>query len=318
MELHVALSSDENYVPFLGTTLVSLLENNTEFKKITIHLLSNGISTKNQNELKKLVNFYKRECVIYDMSNIKELLGDLKVETIALSAYSRLFLSEILPLDIHKILYLDSDSLVLDSYKELWNLSIDDFLVAGVEDMVAGHFKTSINIPIKTKYINSGMMLMNIKRIRDENWLQKIKEFISGFNDEIPHHDQGVINALFYKKTLILHPKYNCMTPFFLMKSEELIQIYKLESYYNNTELEEAIKSPVFVHFTESFITRPWVKKSKHPLSKKYLEYLNKTPWKGFNLKEDNRILNVKIASFLFNAFPFKVFYSILKLLKVK
>jgi hypothetical protein len=66
-----------------------------------------------------------------------------------------------------------------------------------------------------------------------------------------------------------LHPKYNAMTPFFLMKSEELIQMYKLKSYYNNKKFEEAINIPVFVHFTESFIAPPWVKNSKHPLAKK-------------------------------------------------
>lgn len=51
MELHVALSSDENYVPFLGASIVSLFENNKDFECITVLLISNGISNGNQNIL---------------------------------------------------------------------------------------------------------------------------------------------------------------------------------------------------------------------------------------------------------------------------
>lgn len=317
MGLHIALSSDENYLPFLGVTIVSILENNSEFKDITIHILSNGVESINQEKIINFVESYNRKCIIYDLSNIAERLDGLKVKTIALSSYSRLFLSEILPEEIDKVLYLDCDSLVLKSFKQLWDTDIKNYIVAGVEDMVDVQYKTTINLPESTRYINAGMMLLNLKRIRNENWMQKIREFISGFKDEIPHHDQGVINALFYNYTLILHPKYNCMTPFFLMNSNELQLLYKLDSYYTEKELSVAIEEPVFIHFTESFITRPWVKKSKHPLAKKYLQYLKKTPWGNFKLHTDNRILNVKLASFLFNAVSFTMFISILKTLKI-
>lgn len=313
MELHFALSSDENYVPFLGTAIISLLENNKEFEGITIHILSNAISTENQTRLKTLVNSYKRECIIYDMSNVEEMLGDLKVETIAISSYSRLFLTEILPEEVDKIIYLDCDALIVNSYKRLWELDIEDYLVAGVEDMVPVNFKTSLNLEKDTRYINAGMMLMNIKKLRAENWMLKIKDFIKGFSEEIPHHDQGVVNALFYDKILILEPKYNCMTPFFLMSSNELSKLYNLNSYYKDIELAQAIDNPVFVHLTSSLITRPWVKGSRHPFAKKYLSYLKMTPWRDFELQKDKRMLKIKFVSLLFKVLPFDLFYYFIK-----
>lgn len=316
MKIHFALSSDENYLPFLGTALSSLLENNKEFKKITIHILSNSISTENQTRLKTFVNSYKRDCIIYDMSNIEELLGGLKVETIAISSYSRLFLTEILPKEVDKIIYLDCDSLIVSSYKKLWELDIEDYLVAGVEDIVPLNFKTSLNLEKDTRFINAGMMLMNIKKLREENWMLKIRDFIKGFSEEIPHHDQGVVNALFHDKILILDPKYNCMTPFFLMSSNELVKLYDLNDYYNDIELAEAIDNPVFVHLTPSFLKRPWVKGSRHPMVEKYLFYLSKTPWSDFKLQEDKRKLKIKFVAFLFRVLPFKLFYLILRLIK--
>lgn len=316
MSLHIVLSSDQNYLPFLGVTIVSILENNREFKEITIHILATEIASIEQKKLIDFVESQNRKCIIYDLSNIAERLGDLKVETFALSAYSRLFISEILPEDIDKVLYLDCDSLVLKSFKELWNIDLKNFIVAGVEDMVDVQNKIAINIPESARYINSGMMLLNIKRIRDEKWMLKIKEFMMEFNGEIPYADQGVINAMFYNNALILHPKYNCMTPFFLMNSNELQLLYKLDFYYSDKELSEAIEEPIFIHFTESFVTRPWVKKSKHPLAKKYLQYLMMTPWRDFEVYDDKRILNVKLASFLFYFVCFGMFISIFKALR--
>jgi lipopolysaccharide biosynthesis glycosyltransferase len=317
MNLQIAYSSDNNYVPFLGTSLYSLLENNSsDFNSISIHILSNNISTSNKNHLESICAKFNSKCTFYNMSDIEDRLKGIVVKTIAISAYARLFLPEILPKDIKKIFYLDCDSIILGSFKDLWEQPMDNSLIFGVEDVIPNSFKKIMDMLPTDKYINSGMLPMNIELMRSENSFSKIMTFMNNYIGEIPHHDQGVINALFHSRCKIIHPMYNCITPFFLMDSLQLKTLYKLDSYYSQKELKEASTKPVFGHLTQSLITRPWFKNSKHPLTGKFLYYLEKTPWKNYELHKDNRIFNVKVASILFKILPFNLFIKSLKLIQ--
>jgi len=315
MNLQIAYSSDNNYVPFLGTSLYSLLENNiADFKHITIHILSNNISESNKRSLEGICKKFNSECIFYNMSDIEERLKGIVIKTIAISAYARLFLPEILPKEVTKIFYLDCDSIILDSFKALWQTPMDDNLIFGVEDVIPDSYKAKMAMDQSDKYVNSGMLPMNIELMRKEGSFSKIMEFMNTYQGEIPHHDQGVINALFHNRCKVIHPKYNCMTPFFLMNGSQLKALYKMDDYYTQDELNEATTKPIFGHLTQSLITRPWINNSKHPLTKSFIDYLNKTPWKGYEMLSDNRIFNVKVASILFKILPFNLFLKFLKL----
>lgn len=317
MTLQIAYSSDNNYVPFLGTSLYSLLENNiSDFDSISIHILSNSISSSNKIHLEKICKRFNSECIFYNMSDLEDRLNGIVVKSIAISAYARLFLPEILPNEITKIFYLDCDSLILGSFKELWETPMNNHLIFGVEDVIPTTFKEKMNMQPHDQYINSGMLPMNIELMRKENSFAEIMNFMNNHDGEIPHHDQGVINALFHSRCKIIHPKYNCITPFFLMNSSQLKILYEMDAYYTQDELNEATTKPVFGHLTQSLITRPWFKNSKHPLTNKFLYYLEKTPWKDYELKTDTRIFNVKVASLLFKILPFNLFITLIKRIK--
>jgi len=319
LEIHIALSSDENYVPFLATAIISAIENNTSVASLKFHIISTGITMNSQQKLQEMIVSNNAECFFYDFNKSKELVGDFILEVDKINKYARLYLSKLLPETIEKVIYLDCDVLVLGSFVELWEINIDKYSFAGVPDVITANHKTSINIPLDSKYFNSGMLLMNLKKFRDEKSIVRVEKFMKTYIKRKRKYgnDQAVINALFYDDFYTLPPKYNCITPFYLMKSEQIEKLYGMKLFYNDKELQEAIANPILVHLTPSFITRPWVKESEHPLADNYLMYLRKTPWKDFKLKEDNRKLKIKFVAFLFKILPFKVFYSLLKLSKV-
>ncbi|MEC3908044.1 glycosyltransferase family 8 protein [Tamlana sp. 2201CG12-4] len=320
MEIHIALSSDENYVPFLATAIISAIENNANELKLRFHIISVGISPSSQDKIKEMIVANNAKCTIYDFERSKEIVGDFVFEVAKINKYARLYLSKLLPKTIEKVIYLDCDALVLGSFKGLWEIDIEKYSFAGVVDVITVNHKLSINIPLDCKYFNSGMLLMNLKKFRDNNSIVIVEEFMKTYvKRKVKYgNDQAVINALFYDDFYTLPPSYNCITPFYLMKSEQLKKLYGLKTYYSNEELQEAIVNPIFVHLTPSFITRPWVKGSEHPLTDKYLMYLRKTPWKDFELKKDNRKFKIKFVAFLFKVFPFDIFYAILKMLSTK
>lgn len=76
---------------------------------------------------------------------------------------SRCWLSKIIP--ENKILYLDIDTLVLDDLTNLWNIDMTNYALAGwPEDP---NFGASAIKNILHKYVNSGVLLMNLEFIRN-------------------------------------------------------------------------------------------------------------------------------------------------------
>jgi len=318
MEIHVAFSSDENYAPFLATAIISIIENCESDVNLKFHIVSVGISLSSQHKIEEMIVSKKAECFIYDFNNSKDLVGGFIFEVAQINKYARLYLSKLLPDKIEKVIYLDCDVLVLGSFGDLWKINLEKYFFAGVPDVVTINHKSSIDIPLNSKYFNSGMLVMNLKKFREENSLVKVEEFMKTYINRKRKYgnDQAVINALFYNDFYALPPKYNCITPFYLMKREQIEKLYGMKLFYSDEELQDAIDNPILVHLTPSFITRPWVKGSTHPMTNKYLSYLIKTPWKDFKLIDDNRKLKIKLVAFLFKILPFDVFYFITKINK--
>jgi lipopolysaccharide biosynthesis glycosyltransferase len=315
MDLHIAFSSDNNYVAHLGVAIISLLENNRKLNIINIHVLDNNISFENKERLKEIVS-NKASIYFYELS---ELLGKLDKQynipkTISISAYARLFLSDILDENISKILYVDCDALFMDSLEKLWSIDISQNSVAGVLDHVGIQNKLKIGLKKDDYYINSGFLLINLEKWRKTNALKQMLYFIESKNGNVIHHDQGVINACFEDDILILPPHYNVMTSFFDFRDVESIKhYYGITNYYSQNDINEAKKNPVFVHFTPSFSKRPWVVGCKHPLKGIYKEYLLKTPFKNNGLQKDDRSFKIRFLEKIFWVFGAKFYKSLFK-----
>lgn len=310
MHLHIAYASDDNYVQYLGVSLVSLLDNNKEFERISIHILDNSLSDSNRKRLKWIVEQYQREIVFYGLKNLLDSLKKFEIpNTISISSYSRLFLSELIDSNINKIIYADCDSVFNASLKDLWEIRLDDYSIAAVEDHVGIDNKINIGIKDSDRYINAGFLLMNLVKIRNEGGLNKMMNIIKKYNGKVQHHDQGVINAAFDADIFYLHPKYNTMTSFYDFKNVLSIEdYYGATKYYSQEIINEAKENPIFIHLTPGFSKRPWVKGCRHPLKDKYWKYLAMTPWKNELEQEDKRQLKYKLIEKIYWIFGYKIY----------
>jgi lipopolysaccharide biosynthesis glycosyltransferase len=275
MELNVAYSSDDTYTKHLMVSMISLLENNQDFDTINLYILSNGIENSNRQLLRETAEKYQANIEFFEFAAIE---AKLKTDReFPVSAFGRLFLDDFIPKD--KVLYLDCDSVINGSYYELMELDISDRLVCAVQDTVSSYYKQVIGMKKSDIYFNSGVILFNLKKWRDEEMQKKACEMILKFHGSVPHHDQGVLNAICYGRILRLHPKYNYQCPMFEYKPKELQKMNP--NYYSVQELQEARDHPVFIHFTEGFSNRPWRDTCTHPNKDLYLRYLAMTPYAG-------------------------------------
>lgn len=315
MNLSVVYSSDNNYAQHVGVSMLSLFENNKEFKNINVYLIENNISIENKSKLEEICRKYYRAIRFIGFDEFSDKLNLNIGNAISLNSYARLFLASVIETNIDKIIYLDCDSIINNTLYDLWNLDINEYYVAGVCDTVSDNTKLRIKMDLHSPYLNAGMLLINLKKWREEGVERKFIEFIASNNGQVFHHDQGTINGVLKEKFLILHPKYNAMTTFFTMSKNEIIQYYGLKDYYSEVELLEAKKKPVFIHYTPAFVNRPWIKGCKHPLAARYHEYLEMSPWKGRRLEEDKRRVGEKFVALLYNNLPFSMAKGICNLI---
>ena len=197
------------------------------------------------------------------------LEGDFKsapVGRFTSTVYYRLSLSSILS-EVDKIIYADLDTINLEDLSEMYNISFNEKIYfCGVLDnarMIKELKKFNIT---GNKYINSGVLLINLKGIRNDGIENKMREFIS--THIIPTVDQTVINVVCYNNIQILPYKYSI---FAYDSFDALVNINgKQDSIYryNESELKRAFEKPTFFHYYA--LNKPW---------KKYFKKFNRVYW---------------------------------------
>ncbi|MPM85960.1 General stress protein A [bioreactor metagenome] len=184
------------------------------------------------------------------------------------------------PESIDKILYLDCDIIINDSLSDLWNIDMKGCTIAAVEDVASCVFQSETGIDEKFRYFCSGVILIDLKKWRDIKVQEKLLKYLDSRNGIVRHHDQTILNGVFWNDCFMLHPRYDALSPTFIMSYENLKAYFKLwDRYYTKKEIRESIKNPAIIHYTSSNIGRPWENKA-HPLSYKYKYYWDKSPWK--------------------------------------
>ena len=111
-----------------------------------------------------------------------------------LSAYARLFLARYISEDI--VLYLDGDSVIQGDLSPLFKLDITKFYFAAVQDTAGTMYRNQVGISGNEKYINSGFMLINLKKWRDDNIEYQFLQFIRKYHGKVPCCDQETLNGV--------------------------------------------------------------------------------------------------------------------------
>lgn len=297
--LNVVFASDDNYVPFLSIAIFSLLKNNAnDFDEISIFVLDDDISDENKTKVSNLFKDYDCSISFIETKKLDEMdfnvLGlERNLNKSSLTTYARLFMSTLLPENIDKVLYLDCDALIVDSYKELWNLNISDYYCAGVLDGINTAVKEKLGFKKEENYINAGFLLVNLKKWREENVEEKFIKFMVENQHRFYQHDQGVINNVFKNNILIVEPKYNLQIYFQTLPYDLARKFTCMTAeYYTKEIVDNSRENPVFLHFCGPNYDRPWYNKD-HPYAemfKKYaeevdcryvIEYLDELPLKA-------------------------------------
>lgn len=176
--------------------------------------------------------------VIFDTKNLEGMpVTDDEGSFFGMEAYSRLFSPFKLPANIDKVLYLDADMVCNGNIAELYDIDLEDAMWCACQDNgIKEKDLDRLNLPHDTKYINSGMLLINLNKIRKYYEEKDITRLIRENHEKLIYPDQDFINMIFSKEIKIISNKFNLVCKDFAY-----------------SELSE---TPIILHYAGS--VKPW------------------------------------------------------------
>lgn len=206
MEINIALSSDRHYCKLLATTIVSIFENNQDVDAIIVHCLLFDVGEDDVKEIRHIGTTYGRMINIIHTSQFCEMYRFW--EDNEDGRYVRLLLPILLP-STDKVLYLDCDIIVRHSLSTLFCYDLSSYYHAAVLDTARMNARVESCINDPNKYFNSGVMLINLKKWREDNIIEKFKSFKLRHSDKGIYRDQRILNGTISDNYFILPPEFN-------------------------------------------------------------------------------------------------------------
>lgn len=293
--IDIACGADENYAMPLAVTLRSLLDVTDPSRAIRLYVLDGGMSPQSK---ARLTDLCSDRCQVNWLSPDLDLVAEYPVsEHISSAAYLRLLLPKLLPDDVHRVLYLDSDMLVCRDVSHLWDTPLDDFGIAAVQDLAAPWFDSQIAasnyavaLPLlaaakpianyeqlglrpTAKYFNSGLLVMNIDLWRREQLAEQVFRCLEVYREHVLWWDQYALNVVFADRWHQLDPRWNQGSHAFVYPTWEA-------SPLDEQAFDLVKHDPWIIHFCSP--AKPWHAGCDHPLRNEFFKVLDRTPWQGW------------------------------------
>lgn len=318
--MDIVMATDNNYAEVMMASINSICKNNKDADMLFFHIIDDGILDDSRETINRVIQRYQNSMIEYiRFDKYSQIISELVKDTnppLPLITFARLFISEMV--DCDRILYIDCDTICNGSLKDLWNIDLKGNIIAAIQDLVNDDVKRKIGLQQADRYINAGILLIDVKAWKDRDCTQQAINFIRQNNGKVMHNDQGVINALFIKDIMIISPKYNLETPALMISYNKLLKYFGMSNYYSKKEICAAIDSPVIIHFVRFTTSRPWETGCHHPLKNLFIEnYVECTGEKPV-LKEFRLSRGQRVLYWILNNLPYICYEKFIHILKLR
>ena len=239
----IFFSIDDGYAPLLGVALFSMLQNASKEYRYRVFVLYKELSEENKEKLARLktenceIRFVEMED---RLSIIKDQMSNrLRADYFTLTIYFRLFIPAMFP-QYDKGIYLDSDIVVPGDISELYQVDLGGNLLGAAVDPaivyiaeLARHAELCVGVE-KNQYFNSGVLLMNLKKLREARIERRFLELFNKYHFDSIAPDQDYLNAMCSGKVTYLPSDWDAMP----------------------SEAEEPVEEPKLVHY--NLFAKPW------------------------------------------------------------
>lgn len=276
--VHIASAFDRNYITPFYVLLASVFANNRK-NKIVVHSIATGVSETEKAQIKSYVQSNSAEIYFYDIDEayVRKSVVMPPGTHFTIATYYRLFLPALVSSVTNRLLYIDTDAVVREDLKGVYDTNIGTFPFAAVPDSFPD-VRTDLGIYEEGKYFNAGFLLIDIGNWQAHRVTEKALHFLSTHPEKIMFVDQDALNATQKNNWYPLARKYN-ITWFDVLQEvpkEKLLQNAAVIHYTGGDKPWNALGKNKLRH-----VYHHYLKRSPHAFKKKYSDF----KWSGKHLK---------------------------------
>ena len=249
--MNILVTINAQYIKQLNVLLNSIQKSNPN-EKFRIYILNRTLNEKQIEEVKKgldLNRFYIEDIKI-DEAEIRNL--PVYEQRYPVEIYFRIYAVKYLPSDIDRILYLDADTLVINKLDELYNMDFEgNYFIATTHIRKLLHKFNEIRLGIEKDepYINTGVLLMNLKELRKIKIEKEEINFIQKNRKKLILPDQDIISTIYGNKIKLVDAlKYNL--------GDRNLNHYNLNHPKSKIGMKWICKNTVIIHYFGR--NKPW------------------------------------------------------------
>lgn len=206
------------YARHAGVLMTSVFLHTERPVHVTL-LHDTTLNDANRLRLRKTAERFSQKLSFLDVSERIARIGidpDAVTREFSRGSLYRLMIPDVLP--VGKVLYLDCDVAVNGDIAELWDLSVDGVSLAAAKDVVIAGHHDKLHEKVRAwamgydgeRYFNSGVLLMNLDRIRAKHdLLSEATRFFKRYRHCADMPDQDFLNRLFHDDLLTLDGRFN-------------------------------------------------------------------------------------------------------------
>ena len=279
----IVFAADDGYAMPTGVAIASLCNSKKNDTKYRIYLIAPHLSNDNIDKLKSYNSDNCKIEIIFAENLLQNKASTL--EKVTNTDYYRLMLDSILPNE-DKVISLDGDLLVFEDLTELYNIELGENYIGGCyfrpHDIYNRKYVQEVLTLNEGKRINIGVMLMNLKKLREDNIQKQMIAKIGCF--DIMSED--IINYICKDKIKQIPLKFNYNLHFYKYKN-----LLKNDPVYSAEEYKTAKQKPAIFHYT---LEKPWKVDVIHR-QKDWIFYKNLSSYKNVDLNIKKKSLLERI-----------------------
>ena len=262
--MNILFTINKKFLP-MTVALIRSIEDYNSYQNY--YIFSNDVT---EEDLDKYKKYFHPESTFQILKVDENKFKDAPVsKTYPLEIYYRLFAAHILPDTIDKVLYLDADTIVKGNLSTFYNIDLGDKLYAGASNVK--EFLRVFNV-IKNsahkdaEYLNTGVLLMNLKKLREEQNLNDIYEFIRKHRFLMVLPDQDVLSGLYGHRVIKVSNLIYNISELAITKHN-----FDFKNAKNKIDIDWVEKNTIIIHYIGK--NKPWRPNYKGILKPYYDKY---------------------------------------------
>tara|TARA_R110002012_G_scaffold201675_1_gene370701 strand:- start:14749 stop:15600 length:852 start_codon:yes stop_codon:yes gene_type:complete len=241
--------------------MASIFANNRE-DQFCFYLTYHGLTPIELEAITTYARVNKSLTTFFDATQFRlDRLKDSLREHWTLAVYYKIYFPQLIGKRADRILYMDTDTIVLNKLDELFRMDMNGLPVAAVYDCYVKK-QPHIGLVDEGSYFNSGVMLIDVQKWNELRISEKALDYAYSNIENLDFVDQDALNAVLINKWKKIEDRFNLIYSYIPQPANR--KVYR--------KLRESV---VIVHFT---LEKPWEPLCKNRFRKDYKYYFRKSP----------------------------------------